>query len=123
MSIENYILIIEKNIPLFHNDSLILNVWKLIVLTMIVLQIFLVPLKVSFDIHVNYNDFIFVLLSFYVPLTIFGFDILVNFNSTYYEEGELIQDRSKIILNYLRYQFFLDSFTTAFIIMSNLYNN
>jgi len=112
-----------KNIPLIHNESLILNIWKLIVLSMIVLQIFLVPLKVSFDINVDNDDLIFVLFSFYLPLTIFGLDILINFNSTYYEEGKLIQDRSKIISNYLRYQFFLDSFTTIFIFISNLYSN
>ena len=50
----------------------------------------------------------------YLPsIIIFWIEIIINFNTDYYDEGCPIQERKKIIKNYFKTNFILDLATTA----------
>lgn len=48
----------------------------------------------------------------FISVTVFSLDIILNFNTAYYEKGEVIRDRKKIIQNYLEFWFWFDLITT-----------
>ena len=51
-----------------------------------------------------------------MPTMICLMDILIRFNTAYYEEGEMVKSRKKIILNYLFNNFLID-FMTSFVLL------
>lgn len=61
-------------------------------------------------------------MNFEAPLIIFLFDIFICFNTTYYEEGGVILDRKKIIKNYIKYNFILESFTALIFFINHEYH-
>jgi Ion transport protein/Cyclic nucleotide-binding domain len=47
-----------------------------------------------------------------LSLTIFSLDMTFNFNTGYYEDGTIIKDRLKILINYLKFWFWVDLLST-----------
>ena len=49
-------------------------------------------------------------------------DIVLRFNTAYYEDGEIIKDRKKIVYNYLFNNFLLDLITSFILLAHNIIN-
>ena len=77
--------------------------WDFILLLCTFQQIVELPLNISFSL-----DTTFVLINNYVVFSVYMFDIVLNFNTGFYQKGKLVTDRLKIIGNYLRGWFFFD---------------
>ncbi|EAS04885.3 cation channel family protein (macronuclear) [Tetrahymena thermophila SB210] len=102
---KNMIITFLKSIPLFSISGKFRLIWD--ILQMIVIMAFngFLPLYITFNIA--FYDIIhpfFAYLMYFLLL----FDILVNMNTTYYEQGKQIVDRRIIILKYLQTSFLLD---------------
>ncbi len=69
----------------------------------------MIPFRLSFE-EENTSDQLFLGLQRVDPVMdgIFMFDIVLNFNTAIYKKGNLIYDRKKIILSYLKLWFWLD---------------
>ena len=84
-------------IKVFTPDSLFINIWKVLILFTNIIWIILTPLKFCFDLDLNGNDsesaHIFL---FELPVVLYFLDILINFNTGYYEEGVIMLERNKI---------------------------
>jgi hyperpolarization activated cyclic nucleotide-gated potassium channel 2 len=48
-------------------------------------------------------------------LALFSLDILMEFNTAYYQHGNLIQKKSLIAIHYLKTNFFFDLITVEFL--------
>ena len=67
-----------------------------------------IPLVLSFGI--NLSGFLYIID---LMITIFYFiDILVSFNTAYITAGELVKDRRRIAISYLKFWFWIDLITT-----------
>lgn len=81
-------------------NSEFIYIWKLIILITLLTLLFYNPLIVAFqnsiESLVGNNFYVFKLL----PFIILTIDILLNFNTSYYEEGLLVLEREKIIKHY-----------------------
>lgn len=95
-------------IPLIHPESRFKVVWEVYILIITVAVTVVAPLIVVFDLEMTPILWIFDIL---VTLT-FAVDIVVQFNTGYFEHRELISDRSKIAQRYLKGWFFLDLLAT-----------
>jgi hypothetical protein len=62
---------------------------------MCVIELYKLPLKASFGL-VFEEGWQFILLHL-IPVCIFLMELLLNFNLGYYEDGEIVSDRLKII--------------------------
>ena len=103
-------------IKVFTPDSLFINIWKVLILFTNIIWIILTPLKFCFDLDLNGNDsesaHIFL---FELPVVLYFLDILINFNTGYYEEGVIMLERNKIFQEYIRKNFWLDLLTAMII--------
>jgi hypothetical protein len=84
--------------------KLVWDIWELFVL---VLNVFYIPMKLSFDIDVK-NSVVMEILFDIVPLITFIIEILINFNLQFYKEGRIHTNRKVIIQNYMKGKFILD---------------
>ena len=72
-----------------------MNCWKTLVLIQIIIQIFIIPLKICFNQHFSFQLEPFNMTNLMLdslPALIFLLDILVNFKSIFYEEGVLVNN-------------------------------
>lgn len=73
-----------------------------------ILNIFYIPTKLAFDIQLGQND-----LSYYfldqIPSWVFLIDIILNFNTAFYDQGKINSNRKSIILHYFKGDFLLDA--------------
>lgn len=71
-------------------DSLFKIIWDIVLLIFIIINIFYIPLNISFDVEPSgIFEWIFDLL----PSWIFVAEILLNFNTAYYDKGLMHEDR------------------------------
>ena len=70
----------------------------------------MLPLKISFEVNLHFGaaQFFFYDLPFYL----FLLDIMFKFNTAYFQLGVEVKERKKIVLKYLKPQFFIDFITT-----------
>lgn len=89
-------------------ESVFKILWDSILLIILIINIFYIPLEISFTSH---SEFSFNKLGIFfddIPAWIFLFDVLLKFNLAYYDKGVIVTNRVKIIKNYLNNQFFWD---------------
>ena len=51
-----------------------------------------------------------------VPICIFIIEILINFNTGYYQDGDIITNRKSIVKNYTKHMFWIDIINAGTII-------
>ncbi|CAD8060203.1 unnamed protein product [Paramecium primaurelia] len=86
-------------------DNILKLQWDVVVFLILLINIFYIPLKISFDITVvDGVDFFLDTL----PQYVFLFEILLNFNVAYYSRGVLVLNRGQIFKHYLKGKFILD---------------
>lgn len=90
-------------------DSLFKISWDFFILILLILNILYIPLKISFQDHLDFNisDSLSVVLDT-APSWTFLVDILLNFNTAQYKKGVLVTDRVQIAKNYFKGHFFWD---------------
>ncbi|KAL4509153.1 hypothetical protein ABPG72_018084 [Tetrahymena utriculariae] len=103
---------LSQYIPLFLPHQPLINWFKVILLFISIITLVYVPLKGSFDLVVGTNSPEFYLI-FLLPFLMYISEILVAFNTAYYEEGDIQMNRIKIIQQYLKTMFFVDLITTV----------
>jgi len=107
---------------IIHPDSTIKIFWDILSLFFIIYQCLMIPFRISFDFDpsdgLNYfeefQDIFFLL------------DIMITFNTGFYNNGLIILTRWEIIINYLKFWFFLDlasSFPYSMFISTDFYFN
>lgn len=79
--------------------------WDLMCLLIVVYEMITIPLQISYEVDIS-ETFSRVITG------IFGFDILLNFNTGIYVDGYLKLDRYRIIQEYLRLWFWIDLIST-----------
>ena len=87
-------------------------IWDVIHLILIVLFLVIIPLNLSFKVNIL-DYYSYQSPQVYLGIKVFAFcffivDILINFNTAFYDKGELILNRKKINSHYLKGQFFID---------------
>lgn len=83
-------------IKIFHPYNNLKLVWDVSLSLTTVMLLFYVPLSISFDLT---------LLNFYIKLSYLGIiclDILIQINTSYFDQGMEVKDRRKIISNYMK---------------------
>ena len=86
-------------LSVFSPESLTVILWKIFIFILIVIQLFLIPFKISYNIQYSegMND-----LDTFIIWILF-FDIFISINTGYYEEGQIMIDRKKILFNYIKH--------------------
>jgi hypothetical protein len=82
-------------------------IWDSIVVFFIVINIFYIPMRISFSIDKS-NSAVSLLLLETIPSYIFMFEILLNFNTAFYLEGIIHTQRKEIFKHYLTGNFIWD---------------
>ncbi len=74
----------------------------------ILYEMLLIPFRLSFDVIFPIELEIFsYIVDFY-----FLIDIILMFNTAYYDKGNIVLNRKKIVLNYLKFWFWIDTVTS-----------
>ena len=90
-----------------HPTNRLLLFWDIIVIIITVIYLFLVPIRIG-----EFDDSLEEFPDFIKFLTIFVFliDILVKFNTAFYQRGQLIVTKPQIFMHYFSGKFFSDFF-------------
>lgn len=83
-------------------------IWEIFVSLILLFLGFTTPYLEAFD----QNNSELHLIEDSISVVVFSFDIFLNFNTAYYNEGEVIRDRKKIIENYFKFWLWFDVITT-----------
>lgn len=75
----------------------IFNFWNLVFHILIVIKLIEIPVKLSFDLRVEYLDLVYFI--------IMCLEVLMNINTGFYREGVLISSKKKIFINYVKGKF------------------
>ncbi|CAD8192002.1 unnamed protein product [Paramecium octaurelia] len=107
----------SKNIIVIKPDSKFKIIWDILLLLFIVMNIFYIPINISFNITTSGAfEYLFDLL----PSWIFVAEIILNFNTAYYDKGLMHEDRKSIVKHYLKENFFWDLIVVIPFLISNL---
>ncbi|KAL4474572.1 hypothetical protein ABPG73_016075 [Tetrahymena malaccensis] len=108
-NVQNILKKINKKIPLFDPMSLWISFWEVLIFLVTCFNFVYIPFDYSFDmINPALNDLYF----HKVSLIIYFSDIVIRFNTSYFHRGYLVQERQKIVKNYLFNLFLIDLITT-----------
>lgn len=80
-------------------------IWDFLCMLLIFYEILSIPFKISFDMEISPELGIFIDAAF-------CFDILLNFNTAIYRNGEIVHDHKLIAKTYLMLWFWIDLFST-----------
>ncbi|CAD8196983.1 unnamed protein product [Paramecium pentaurelia] len=115
--LENCQEFLSRNIIVIKPDSKFKIIWDILLLLFIVMNIFYIPINISFDITTSgIFEYLFDLL----PSWIFVVEIILNFNTAYYDKGLMHEDRKSIVKHYLKHNFFWDLIVVIPFLISNL---
>ncbi|CAD8120838.1 unnamed protein product [Paramecium sonneborni] len=115
--LENFQDCLSRNIRVIRPDSKFKIVWDILLLLFIVMNIFYIPINISFNISTSgVFEYLFDLL----PSWIFVAEIIINFNTAYYDKGLMHEDRKSIVKHYLKDNFFWDLVVVIPFMMSNM---
>jgi len=103
---------LEKYFKVFSPENNMRISWDFVVLFALIVNIFYIPLDISFDLEPTYLNFTKTnLICNIAPNVFFMLDMVINMNTAYYSKGEYVQKRRKILTNYFKNQFYIDFLT------------
>lgn len=108
---------ISKKIPVITPDSTFKILWDVVVVFIIVVNIFYIPMKLSFSFDTKDNEVNQLLLET-IPSWIFVADILLNFNTAYYSKGVMHRNKRDIFKHYVKGNFWWDMIVVIPFILS-----
>ena len=82
--------------------------WEMVIMSFLLILGFLIPFSSAFEPD---NDFLSDSLD-YTSLLIFSIDMIINFNTGFYERDILVLDRYRILKNYISFWFWIDLLST-----------
>lgn len=91
-----------KGIPLISPNSKFKLLWNTLIMIIIFFNLFFISIQLAFSYNLINLEF------YYINITLFIIDIFLNFNSSYYENGVIVNKNKKIIKNYLNKDFIYD---------------
>jgi len=109
---------ILKEIPILKSNSNIKLIWDSLILLLAIFEFMMISLELTFSMsfEIEFQTGIFFKLGSFL---FFLINILMNFNTTYYEYGVAVKSRKKIVLNYLKTTFPYD-FLSLFFLIPNI---
>lgn len=114
---ENLYDYVSIHIKVIKPDSYFKIIWDIILLLFIIINIFYIPIYISFEIYPNgIFEWLFDLL----PSWIFIAEMVLNFNTAYYDKGLMHEDRKSIIKHYVKGNFIWDLIVVVPFLMSYL---
>ena len=99
------------NIPLFSRNNKLLLIWDALIFLISIFFMILIPIIFSFDNqgqNILVDEFIAIKK---VAQVFFTLDFILKFNISYFDHGNVVKERSKIIKNYLKSDFLFDVFS------------
>ena len=94
----------------FHPTNKFRLAWEVIITILNFLFMLIIPIEIGFgEMESNFPAFLKTLF-----LSIFFMDMTINFNTSFYIKGQLINSKQKILLNYLSDRFFKDFLSISF---------
>lgn len=75
-------------VPVIYPDSVFKIVWDMLLVLLIIVNIFYIPMKLSFDFTTD-ESYASSLFLETVPTSFFVFDILLTFNTAFYHNGDI----------------------------------
>ncbi|KAL4468935.1 hypothetical protein ABPG72_009755 [Tetrahymena utriculariae] len=102
---------IMHNFVVIRPDSPFKLLWDCFILILLFINIFYIPIKICFTgVHqMKLNEMLQVLL-YDLPGYSLILDSVIRANTAFYQKGQLITQKSKILMNYYKESFFLDLF-------------
>ena len=94
----------HNSIFLLYPDAATRAVWDISLFVLIIYQGFFLPMRISFELPAT--EFLFHLDI--VIDVMFIFDIILNFNTGFYQKGQLVMKRAAIVRDYLTLWFWID---------------
>lgn len=98
---------LSKRVKVIYPDSIFKIMWDILVVVLIILNIFYIPMKISFEIDKKDNKFSSFLLET-LPSYVFILEIILNFNTAYYSKGIIHTSRKQIFKHYVGGSFVWD---------------
>ncbi|CAD8049316.1 unnamed protein product [Paramecium sonneborni] len=95
-----------NKITIIYPESSFKIIWDTVVVCFIVINIFFIPMSLSFEL--DKSSQISTLLFETIPSYIFIIEILLNFNTAYYNQGVIHTNRSDIFFHYISNNFIWD---------------
>lgn len=96
-----------KNKYLLHPEHPIRIVWELIMFAILLVSGFIVPYLLAFEeSNLEFSDGFDIF-----TMVIYSIDIIVNLNTGFYQEGEIVKDRKKILKQYSKIWLWVDLFS------------
>lgn len=92
---------------LLRPEGVVRVVWEILVTLVLLYLAFIIPYTSAFE-PSNQNLLETIDL---ISLIVFSIDILLNFNTAYYNKGEIVTNRVKIAKNYAKFWLWIDSFS------------
>ncbi|KAL4466351.1 hypothetical protein ABPG72_001029 [Tetrahymena utriculariae] len=105
---------IFSKIQTFSPTSFVVVVWHLLVLVILLIQLFFIPMKAGFQLKLKSGFWMYFLRI--LPAVVFSIEILLKFNTGYYQEGQIVMNRKQIIKYYLKWKFWVDLSATSSIL-------
>ena len=113
--------IIISNFPIFHPNHKIKLIWDIMILLLSFLELIIISLEITFNVDLE-TEYPSTSLFKVAAILCFIINILVNFNTTYYEYGVAVLNRRKIATNYLKGLYPTD-FLSVLSLISNVLNS
>jgi len=106
-----------NDLPVINPNSRAMFFWDALILLLIFSNFFKISVELTFDF--NFNATPHMKFFWFISVVLFAICILLKFNMEYYEEGNSIKMRGKIIKNYFKTTFVLDFVAFLALISSN----
>ena len=81
-----------SKIDVFSPDHFMIILWNLLMFLVLMSQIIAIPLKISYEQDYDANPLTYWTLIM-IPTIVCVMDMLLRFNTAYYEEGEMVKNR------------------------------
>ena len=105
-----------RQIKVISPDWIQIIVWKQLLFLFCFIELYKLPIIASFGL--SFQDGVELWFLYITPLILFSLEVLINFNTGYYQEGNIVKDRRSIFRHYLSNNFWIDllnALTTLFV--------
>ena len=109
---------LKEKVPVFHPTQALHVIFDCVMLFLTFLYMIIIPINLGFDIDFLENVFP-AQTDFIKKLTLFLFflDIVMTFNTAYFNKGQVITNRKKIVLHYLKRDFPMDLLSLLYLLI------
>ena len=107
--------------PVISPNSKCMFFWNAVILLTIFLLFFKISVELNFDVHFKQLNQNLIFLEIF-SIIFFAIDIIIKSNLEFYEDGNSIKDRTKIMKNYIKTTLFTD-FMSLLALISSFYND